>query len=71
MYLLQITNKTTRETEMVVGEYPNQRDAQKYGVLGSVMVLSGAAAPENCEAEIVAVTTQDSRIAEWLEQYPQ
>lgn len=69
MYLIKVTNTVTKETEMVVGDYPNQRDAQKYGVLDSVIVMSGAALPEDCEAEIVDCTTVESRISEWLEQH--
>lgn len=69
MYLLKVTNATNGETEMVVGEYPNQRDALKYAVLDSIMVNSGAAKLEECKAEIVSVTTQEGRILEWLEQY--
>jgi len=69
MYLLKITNRVTGEVEMLVQEYPNQRDAQKYGVLDSIMVASGAAQPDDCDAEIVDTTTQESRISEWMEQY--
>ena len=69
MYLMRVTNKTTGKTEMVIGEYPNQRDAQTYAVLHSVMVAGGGAKAEDCDAEIVSVTTQESRIMEWVEQY--
>lgn len=64
MYKIKVT--FNGRSEIVEGNWPNQRDAQKYAVLFSVFVMSGEAQPDECKAEFlepIALTTQDRSAA--------
>ena len=54
MYKVQVTNLRTGESEIVLLESPNQRDAIKCGIRCSVMVMSSSVKEDDCEAEIVS-----------------
>lgn len=64
MYKIKVT--FNGRSEIVEGNWPNQRDAQKYAVLFSVFVMSGEAEPGECQAELLeplALTSQDRSAA--------
>lgn len=64
VYKIKVTFDS--RSEIVEGDWPNQRDALKYAVLFSVFVMSGEAQPDECQAELLeplALTSQDRSAA--------
>ena len=41
------------QVEEVEGNWPNQRDARKYAILSSIMVMSGEVNPDDVEIELI------------------